>query len=193
MRENSNEQGNDWKRIVAVLFLGVVVGLGMVLYMIRTGPSGQYIVKNILLSPDTSEHLWYSDTNPKTGGKSRFVLDKIVLEYHPMSLAKKMEKVLDLPTYTILYNKIKNDVSIITPKGGWEGAREVPVGVLKILVKTESDAKYQAVEKVFQQVQFFADGNSYRIELHEDDIGEHWAYFKHQDVLKTVQNLVNGL
>ncbi len=183
----------DIRGFLWVLFLGIAAGAICVLFLVLYyGPSGKYMAKNTLLAPHTLSKLWYSDVNSKTGGNSRFVFQKILLSYWEKG-QKSVQ--LDEKQYASLYDAISSDKSLLEP------SQEVihffdsdKLTRIMVMVKTEDNASWQYVSKEFQEVQFIPDGDYYRIELHEDASGNHWAYFYHPGIYKEVIHpLIHGM
>lgn len=167
------------RNVLISLFLGLVLGFAVVGFLLyRYNPTGQYLAKNVLLSPKTISKLWYSDVNPKTGGNSRFVFDKIVVE------RGGKQSVVSEENYRKFYHQIQEDKSLVDTKP-FEDQFSEPMKIL-IFVRTESQDAWQAVEKVFQELQILPQGDIYRIQLHEDNPGLHWVYFKHPGIYTEV-------
>jgi len=147
------------------------------------GPSGRYEIATTLLAPHLLNELNYNDSNPKTGGFDRFVFDRIVFSY--LSPGKSWVKTtISEQEYAQFYEIVKNTKSVANPPSdiAADFMRD-PVGFLSFIVRTESPAAWQAVEKTFQEVQFAKNDNYFRIELHEQNPGEHWAYFYHPGIV----------
>lgn len=177
------------RNLLLVLFTGAAFAfllVGGALYMY--GPTGQYLVKDALLSPEMTQGLSYDDANAKTGGSSRFVFKDIAFTYYS---GKWIKVPVSVDAYRQFYQPIAKEKSLL----------EVPADVeklfvagtpakLSIIVTTESDASWQAATKDFQQVEFA--GDYYRVLLREGNAGTHWVYFKRPGVYNEALNLFSG-
>jgi len=174
------------KQITNFLFViaaGVIFGFAIVgFFLYRYNPSGQYVAKNVLISPHTLAHLWYSDQNPKTGGESRFVFDGVIAEQYSESAQRWIERPISLTVYQKFYRFIQDDVSIKDAEAVESFFSSVRPLRVKIMVRTESNAVWQAVQEIFQEIQIVRDTGYYRVQLHEDGPGTHWAYFQHRGI-----------
>ncbi|MBA3957758.1 MAG: hypothetical protein H0X51_05115 [Parachlamydiaceae bacterium] len=175
---------NQIRNLILVIFsaiCGAFILSGVLLY--QYGPSGRYMVRNALLSPDLLTTLSYNDTNIKTGGLSRFVYDGMVLSL-PDSKSKQTREIqIDPAHYQLLYQQISSDTSLGTVPDSISTlfSKETPA-TLTIKVRTESHAEWQDESKAFQKLQFATEGNFYRIELHEEKSPDQWIYFNHPDI-----------
>lgn len=171
------------RNFILVILLGIACGLGAVVYLVNAyGPSGGYKLRNVLLAPSILQDLWYSSPNPKTGGNARFIFKDIEFE-------KMGEKpiLVDEGKYQQFYEKVQGDKSLVDPQEADLLPFDQLKSRLKINVKTESDAKWQARTEIFQEVQFAKD--TYRVELREDNPGSHWAIFHHPGIEKEAEQL----
>lgn len=171
------------RRFLSVIAAGVIFGFTIVSFFLYGFDStGQYAVKNILISPSTLSQLGYSEKNPKTGGESRFVLSGIVQEQFNESLQRWIEHPISLGIYQEIYNLIQNDLSL-EDQGTIEAlfSTEKPLKMI-IMVRTETNGGLQSVEEVFQEIQIIRNAEYYRIQLREDSHDTHWTYFRHQGI-----------
>lgn len=185
--ESSHKQIRD---LLTVIGSGVFAAFLITAFFIfKFGPSGRYEIATVLLAPHLLHELNYNDSNPKTGGFDRFVFDKISFSY--LSLSDKKWRKMDITEaeYNTFYQLIKNDQSILNPPEeiSADFMRD-PKASLSILVRTESPAAWQAVEKIFQEVQFSTNDNYYRIALHEQNPGVDWVYFYHPGIVTQAYN-----
>jgi len=191
---------SDWrnrdvrKQIRNFLFVfGGGIGAAFLLavfLVMHYGPQGYYEVATVLLSPKLLHELNYNDTNPKTGGFDRFVFDSIQFSYLEPSLKKWQNVPVDEKRYAQFYALIKSEKSVLDPDNQLERAfLQGSISKLTLRVKTESSAAWQALTKVFQEVQFAQNGADFRIQLHEQNPGEHWAYFQRPGIGTEVRSL----
>lgn len=186
----NNIEKEDTRRQIRNLL--TVIGSGIFAAFLITaffiwnyGPSGRYEILTTLLAPHLLHELDYNDTNPKTGGFDRFIFDRIIFSYISPNDKSWRKTTVSESEYAQFYEMIKNDKSVLNPPDEVTAdfMRE-PIAELAFIVKTESPAAWQAVEKTFQEVQFAKNDNYFRIELHEQNPGEHWAYFYHPGIVK---------
>jgi len=182
------------RNFLAVIICGIVFGLGVVVFLVSYyGPSGSYKIENVLLSPKVIEELWYSSPNPKTGGTSRFVFKNIEISYYDKQEKKWLQKTVALDHYAKFYNLVVSDKSLSPPDSEvYAMFQQTGVVRMAINVTTESSAKWQASSEVFQEVEFAPEGDYYRVELHEDNPGAHWAYFQHPNITEKAMKILKG-
>lgn len=160
----------------------MVVGAGLAAAFLITwffisnyGPTGSYVLENVLVSPEVLKQLNYNDWNEKISEQDRFIFDKIMYK----------GKEIDLESYRKIYQLLKKDISQSDVGGFSEDSNH-----LVIYVKTESPSVWQFISKPFQQVQFAKGGNGYRVLLHEDNQGPHWVEFFHEKVREKVEQVL---
>lgn len=178
------------RQFLTVIFLGIAAGILLVIFLVNYyGPLGRYKAKNVLLEPSTLDKLWYSDINPKTGGNSRFVLQGIEFVYR-LSKNETRHLKLSQELYTKFYKSVFKDQSLLQAEEKVTSLFDsLETAQIIISVKTESNAEWQAVSRVFQTIQMVPDGDYYRIQLHEDNQGVHWAYFYHPQIFQETLKL----
>jgi hypothetical protein len=186
------EGKGEARKLLLVLGSGVVAAcLVAAFFVLHYGPSGRYLLSRVLLEPDILSKLNYNDYDPKTGANDRFVFDQIAVEYHDHASKKLQKRTIDVGTYAEIYAVLHADRGIGDPDQKIETYfGQEPKVKLQISVRTESSAKWQAIAKVFQEVQFAEQGDYYRVELHEQQAGAHWVYFHHPHVSQDVSELL---
>lgn len=182
------------KQIRSLIFvLSCSVGCAFLVtlfFLYNYGPSGRYAVRNVLLAPELILSLNYNDTNTKTGGDSRFVFDDIEFSYYD-NTGKKWNKLhIDHDHYSQFYQLIVSDISLQKVSRHIEAMfQERAPSSLVLKVRTDSSAKWQEETKIFQEIHFVEDGDYYRIELHEENKTQNWAYFYHPNIYQEVLRL----
>ena len=147
--------------LIAFLFAGLM--------LYKYSPSGQYLIENILLSPDTIKTLSISHKNQS------FVFDRLEFEYDDLQNGKKEKIQLSDIQYQMFYELIKANKSLNVVSA--EIVNEFNKGhtaKLKIMIRKEGAGK----ENNFQEIEF--SGNYFRVELRSDS--ENYAYFYHPDI-----------
>lgn len=180
-----------------IISLLSVIGAGVLaafligsFFIMHYGPSGRYLVENILLEPKLLHELNYNDNNPKTGGMDRFVFDSIEFAYFNQAEKKWVKFPVSEERYALIYNLIKGEKSLLDPSRELEELfiKDL-IARMTIFVKTESSAAWQAITKTFQEVQFENKNNHFRIQLHEQNPGMNWAYFQKSNIANDVLSI----
>lgn len=188
VKPREQETKNEIRNLLLVIGGGVFSAFVIAAYFVMNyGPTGQYEATTALLGPELLSQLNYNDNNSKTGGVDRFVFDRIEFSYFDASRRKWIQIPINEDQYVEFYQMIASDKSILDPNGQMEVLffKDSP-SKLSLIVKTESPAAWQALAKIFQEVQFVED--YYRVRLHEQAPGEHWVYFHHLKIAeKTAQ------
>lgn len=176
--ENRGRRLNkEIRRLLGVLGSAVVTACLVALFFLwQYGPTGKYQLNRALIAPEVLAQFNYNDIDPKTGGTDRFVFDQIVV------ISKNGKQVIDLVTYGKIYTALQGDKGVV---GDHEMEKLfLPESSLKmtVSVRAESKAVWQAIIKVFQEVDFAESGDYYRVLLHQQDPGAHFAYFHHPKI-----------
>lgn len=167
--------------LLAVIASAVMFGcLAAVFMVINYGPSGNYLLSNVLLSPQVVEAL---NGNP-------FVFEH--LEYSQWDAGSKQWRTQDisLEHYKMFYELVKSDQSLETTLPDvLDAFYRVHPSSLTLFVRAESDPHSRI--KPFQVVQFADRKDYFRVELHVDAVDESakWAYFYHPDIGSKVKVL----
>lgn len=180
------------KQFLTVIALGILFGLGGVYYLVKQhNPSNQMVVKQVLLTPDTLQNLWYSDYNPKTGKMSRFVLSGIFLDHFDETKGERVKEEVSLRIYSDFFDLIQNDKSLEDPTEAYALFSNQPQAILSIQVKSESQIDSSAVKDNFQVVEIAQNGSFYRVKIHEDSPKGQWAYFQQKHLYKKLLKLIS--
>lgn len=169
---------NDIRNLILTLGAGVIAALALSAYLVMNyGTSGNYQVSNTLLRADMLPELNYNDYNPKTGGQDRYVFDTIEYSWYDEPSRSWKKKNASVNEYQNFYSEISGDTSLKDPPN-------LPfnkAATITLFVRTESPAAWQKDIKTFQMVEI-VESDYYRIELHEQNQGTHWVYFKHPKI-----------
>lgn len=168
------------RSLLYVVSSGILIAFlfaGLMLY--KYSPSGQYLVENVLLSPDSIKTLSISRKN------QRFVFDRIQFEYEDLQKGKKEKILLSDNQYQMFYEEIRaskslNDVSAEIKNEFNKGH----TARLKIMIRTEG----ANTENNFQDIDF--SGNYFRVELRSD--AGNYAYFYHPGIYQKMIQLVSA-
>lgn len=180
----NKSQKQQIRNLLFVLGSGFLAALLLGLFMLKNyGPSGQYLVRDALLSPKMTKELNYNDYNSKTNGNSRFIYDHSEFAYYDETTKQLKKYTVSENNYQDFYQLISNDISILNPTESDIGrfSKGKPA-TLTLMVKTDSDASWQAMTKTFQEVEIVNGGDYYRIELREQNPSGKWVYFYHPNI-----------
>jgi hypothetical protein len=176
------------KNLLLVISSGILCALLISLFFVYNyGPSGQYIVRNALLSPDVLEKLSFNDIDTKTGKMTRFDFEGIEFTYYDIQKQWKRNSI-STEQYRSFYKSIDNDVSILDESHAIESLfNKEGAATLTLKVSTENRSEKSDEIKNFQQVNFVANGDYYRIELRESKSPQSskWAYYHHPMVYQS--------
>lgn len=177
--------------VLSFSILSAFLIAGLLLY--AYGPSGRYLVKQALLSPDLMTSLNFNDSNHKTGGMSRFVFDGIELSLYDSQTKKMQNKPISLDGYKKFYELVANEKSLKSPPEEVESSfRKMPIASLLINIRTDSHAAWQDETKIFQEINFLVEGDYFRIELREEqNSGGNWAYYYYPGIYQKALNLLS--
>lgn len=191
MAEIRQESKNkEIRNLLFVIFSGILgafaVALGMLYYY---NPTGSYLAGNVLLSPESTQVIRFNDVNPKTGATSKFLFDQVEFTYFDAKLKQWKNLNVDQDKYVKLYQAISSDRSL-------DATDEIKIlfnkDPSKLILKIRSDTNVaaNAITKPFIEVNFANDGDYYRIELHEENSLDTWAYFYHPGIYKETFNII---
>jgi hypothetical protein len=172
------------RNLLLIIFSAVACGFALAGYMLYYyGPTGKYVVKNALLSPDVIESL-SANSGQKSGGNTRFILDKIEFSFYNSSKREEQKVSLKPETYAKLYHLLSNDTSLIeVPEETMSLFYRSSPASLILTVRSENKVSAEESSKVFQEVQFASQGDYFRIELRsQNSLTDKWAYFYHPHV-----------
>lgn len=160
--------------LLAVIASAVLLGCLSAAFMVMNyGPSGNYLLKNVLLAPQVAETL---------NGNS-FILEHLEYSQWESSGKQWSTQNISLEQYKAFYQLVEGDQSLeaISPEVLDAFYRTHPSS-LSLFVRSESDPKSHI--KPFQVVQFADNQEYFRVELHMDvkDENSKWAYFYHPNM-----------
>lgn len=194
MNNNAPAQSSAYKQIrnlLIVIFAGIgAAGYFAFMMINHYGPSGKYLVSNILLAPETLPLLNYKEVNPATGKMTNLVFNGLEFAYWQPKLRNWQRMSISQNAYQQLYRAIQNDTSLDDTANISDLFYTAPPATLTISVHAADDNR-NTNSKNFQAVQFAAEGNYFRIELHEQQNSTNWAYFSHAAIYKEAMQLLS--
>lgn len=180
--DDDKKQKMEIRQLLLLLGSAVAAAVLFSIFMINFyGPTGQYTVKNILLSPDMTSKLDFYDG--VTGGK--FTFDRAVFRYYDDESVSWKSVVLSESTYRQLFEELHNETSFIDVPAEVINQFNFPnPATLTLYVKNDK------VTKVFQEAVFVKDSDLFRILLRGDHPTSNWAYFHHRKVYDHVLHII---
>lgn len=160
--------------IFAALF-AAALALGAMLY--SWNPTGTYLAKNVLISPEVAGQISFSQYSQQTGGKNRIVFDHVEFTYFDNEMRQFRNIEVDQEKYSKFYKLIESDRSLSSVDETIEQSfSQNSPSTMTVAVRNKGGG--EAVP--FQEVYFVED--YYRVELHEDTLAGHYAYFYHPQI-----------
>jgi hypothetical protein len=176
------KQRREVKSILLVLGAAVSCAILLSAYMLYFyGPTGRYIARNTLLSPQVAQEMSYSDLNPQTGQQDRFILSGMEFSYWNAERKIRERIQVNADMYAHFYDRVSAEKSLETPVG--EGIVQLfnpnLSSSLMVNVRASSQPAAHSPVKTFQVIQFAPNGDYYRIQLIGQSVSGEWAYFYH--------------
>lgn len=141
------------------------------------GPTGQYKVNEILLTPEMTKQLSYQQS--VEGG--RFTFDRTELRYYDENAREMKTFVLTHPDYHKLFRLLEKGESLEAVPSEVISRFNAPnAATITLYTKNDKGAA------PFQEITFVNHGDFYRISLRTDNTSESWAYFYHKDIYEKV-------
>lgn len=159
------------------------------LMIVYYGPSGSYLVRNALLSPDLIQNLTYNETLSKNGASSTYVFDKIEFSYFDETEKKWIKLIVPIELYRSFYQRIESEKSLLDMPDDVvnETFKNTPAS-LSLIVHAQNNS---VMTQTFQEVQFPKNGDYYRITLREQTSkpSGSWIYYYHPGIYKEALQL----
>lgn len=175
------------KSLLLLMTCSVACALAIAYFSVQQfGPSGNYEVKNALITPYLLENMDYNAPETGTGAEVRYVFDELIYSFYEASSHKWISQTLSMQDYRNFYDIISSDIS--TPGYSFETLFN-GANASKLTVKVRP-AEGNTGSEVFQEVEFAPEGNFYRIELREElNPQGKWAYYNHPGITKKINTL----
>lgn len=170
---------------IFVAFLAVVI---LVYYL---GSSGTYLLRNILISPETLQRTSFVHYDPKTSKEARFIFNKIEFVRAQSQGRQWGRYAVSRASYAEFYKKVANERSLplLTDERVQQFDLIVP-STLTIFVRGRDNFNTSGDGILFQQVQFLDQDDLFRVELPPGRYGkDQWVYFRHPGIYKIVVQL----
>ena len=193
---NSTSQGSQIRNLLIVFTSGI--GLAVLLAFISLyyyNPSGSYLAKNVLLSPESLSSIRFAESSTSSG-TPRFIFDNLEFSFYNQALKKWEKKFISLEQYNTFYSTLSNEKSFLEVPPEVENAfHKLPPVTLALKVRTEGLANAQTPSTVVTSVEF-VEGDYYRIQLREQasqtsSLGK-WVYFHQPDIYEKILKIFNA-
>lgn len=176
---------NQTTKLLTTLLLGGGVGVALTLFFaLFFGPSGQYLAKNVLLSPRTIEEIRESSI---AAGSERYHFAGMTLYQYDPKTDKTESRQLSPTHYALFFDKIQSDRSLSEMSQEIESHFYDPQMTRLVFMIKGGRTKNLSI---FQEVQVPRSGNYYRIQLHEAGPGREWVYFEHEGIFRILDGVL---
>ena len=179
------------KRLISVLLAALLLACLAVGHMIyHYGPSGQHVLKNVLLDPEIMPDLVYRETqaNGEAGPRMRFYGIQFI--YQESKSKEWVQRDVSLERYAEWYQSVRDEKSI---KEVTADLQEQFLGgdswSLVLLVRPEGSKGRGSAPKQFQAVTFGRSGQDFRVDLHVDGGEQVWAYFHRPKIMEQAKKI----
>lgn len=172
--------------VVSGIIAATVLSLSMLYYY---NPSGSYLAKNVLLTPD----LAFASKAPEAGTKVKkgIAFDHIDFTYYdPLAKTTKIVKV-DQEQYSRFYDLVKDEISINDADEAVQSRFNLghPAALtLKLSVNNEGTSK--GVENIFSEVDFADNSDYFRVKLRQQGSAASYAYFYFPGIYQKAINIL---
>jgi len=189
-------EGDKKKEVKNLLLVfGAAIGSAVfgILYIIySTSGPGNYTLSNILISPEVIQR--FSSLSDKEHSKQLPPLqfNRIDLSFFNPTTHLWETKELSREDYQKLYTLIASDKSIDPPSDAINAFRQPPPIKLIIQIEEKSTKNFTSLKSVFQEVDFAAQGDFFRVQLREQGQDPQQAYFYHPAIYQTVIKTLVG-
>ncbi len=177
--ETKPAKRKEVRNLLLVMGSAVACALALALWMLyQYNPTGRYLAKNVLLSPQIMSQISYPETDPKTGATLRYVFDSFEFSYFDTAKKTWSHSTVKPEAYREFYQAVAEDVSILPISEEMRAlfSKTPPTTLLVHMHQGgATDGKI-----TFQEVDFAPGGDFYRIQLRVE--AETWAYFFHPGI-----------
>jgi len=145
-------------------------------------------VENVLLTPQSLSSLNYKEFNSTLKKMENIRFDKIQFSFWNAKKNLWHTSDVSLESYKNFYLTISQDRSWNNDTDALTQLFDDKSPFLELLVHVNGESK---ALKPFQVIQFSKDGNWYRIQAREENIGS-WVYFQHVGISSSFKQNLNG-
>lgn len=152
------------------------------------GFSGEYVAKNVILSPESILKMMSKGENAKSDAVLPFGFDHMEYSYYDTSLKQYKRSRVEVGKYARFYEMIGNDSSVEMNSEIQKTLKQTNPAMLSIYVRPLNKNSFQGTPQMFNEIDFIAD-DFYRVSLRSQDGPEGWVYFYHPGVYKDIKEL----
>jgi hypothetical protein len=184
-----SKRRKEIRNLLLVIGSGVGCALALALMMLYFyNPTGRYLAKNLLLSPQIMSQIAYPETNAQTGEIARYIFDGFEFAYYEPVKKEWLSASVGREAYTEFYNAVSEDLSILPiSEEMQELFKQGTISSLRVHMREE-----RAKGRIrFQEVDFAAGGDFYRVHLRQQASEEAWAYFFHPGIERYARAVFN--
>jgi hypothetical protein len=181
-------RNRDVQNILVVLGSAVIcAGLLAVFFLYYFGPSGRYTAGKTILDPAIIADINYPEKNPRTGQRVHFIFDHMEFSYYHARKGVVRQKDISTESYQKFYDLVSSEKSLneVTNQIKDLFVHSHPT-ILTTNMKTLEGA--DTTTKIFQVIQFVPE-DYFRVQLHENQVQQEWAYFYRPRVYQEVMQL----
>lgn len=177
-------KGKQVKRLLWVLGSGIGAAVLLSLFFLNYyNPSGSYLAKNVLLTPENAFALSFSEPGPKAKTSNRYVFDHVEFSYYDWNEKKHKAVPVKQEDYADFYALVSSEKSLI------EANEEIQhlfnqghSPVLTIRIRDGGNG----LERTFSEIAFVEGGDYYRVQLRQHGTGTGWIYFYHPGIYQKI-------
>jgi len=174
MAPEEKKEKKEIRQLLLLLSSAIGVAIFFSVFMIQYyGSTGDYLVKNVLLSPETAKKLDFYDGNHQ----GKFTFDRAEFRYFDDETMSWKVTILDETQYQNLFDILQNESSLTHVDSAVIGHFNLPnPATLTLFVKNDKSTK------VFQEAMFVKNDDYFRISLRGDTPAISWVYFYHRKI-----------
>lgn len=183
-----NKERQEARNLILLLssatFIAFLVVVGLVYYF---SASGTYLLRDILVSPQTLEKNTFSDYNPQTHRPGKFIYSKMEFVQSDKHGKGWERYLITLKQYARFHELVNNERSVpVVTKGMLDQFQTITPSILTIFVQGGGGEELSSNGKIFQQVQFLEGNDIFRVQFHPlqktGSTQEEWLYFRYPGI-----------
>lgn len=187
----SSSKSSQIKVLLGVLGAGLLAG---VLFALSTlyyyNPSGSYIAKNVLLTPQQAYALRFIEPGSKGRAEGKYAFEGIYFSYFDDIQKQQKTFPISQEQYESLYNLIANESSIVYAGDDVQSLfTQAPPATLTLKLQSIGEDLTKGGGVAFYAIDFANNNDYYRIQLRQSGPGMHWAYFYHPGIYQEILKL----
>lgn len=174
--------------LLTILGGGILAACLFAGYMLYTyGPTGQYLLSNVLLDPAIAQSLAFNDSSLGRGEQGRLLLDSFQYRTYNKKGQYWDNVRISADKYSAIYHLLQNDYSLTESTQNLDKEffnSKAP----SIAIYVRSPNNQEPI--IFQEVAFLPQKNLYRVGLRGKDSIEQFAYFSHPQAYEKIMKIL---